>query len=59
MKTRSSRNEAHRDDVHPADGAGGGGTEEAVAYNSLVAAWNSLLLEDAKAGGPSQQAFDA
>ena len=36
-----------------------GRTEDAVAYNSLVAAWNSLLLEAAKAGGPSQQAFDA
>ena len=36
-----------------------GRTEDAVAYNSLVAAWNSLLLEAAKAGGPSQQAFDS
>ena len=38
---------------------GAGRTEDAVAYNSLIVAWNSLLLEASKAGGPSQQAFDS
>ena len=38
---------------------GAGRTEDAVAYNSLIVAWNSLLLVAAQAGGPSQQAFDA
>ena len=38
---------------------GAGRTEDAVAYNSLIVAWNSLLLEAGKAGEPSQQAFDA
>ena len=38
---------------------GAGRTEDAVAYNSLIVAWNSLLLEAGKAGGPSQQAFDS
>ena len=36
-----------------------GRTDDAVAYNSLIVAWNSLLLEAGKAGGPSQQAFDS
>ena len=36
---------------------GAGRTEDAVAYNSLVATWNSLLLEAGKAEGPSQQTF--
>ena len=36
---------------------GAGRTEDAVAYNSLIVAWNSLLLEAGKAGEPSQQAF--
>ena len=38
---------------------GAGRTEDAVAYNSLIVVWNSLLLEARKAGEPSQQAFDA
>ena len=37
---------------------GAGRTEDAVAYNSLIVVWNSLLLEARKAGDPSQQAFD-
>lgn len=36
---------------------GAGRTEDAVAYNSLVATWNSLLVEAGKAEGPSQQTF--
>ena len=36
-----------------------GRTDDAVAYNSLIVAWNSLLLEAGKAGGPSQRAFDS
>ena len=38
---------------------GAGRTEDAVAYNSLIVVWNSLLLEARKAGDPSQQAFDS
>ncbi len=38
---------------------GAGRTEDTVAYNSLIVAWNSLLLVAAQAGGPSQQMFDA
>ena len=38
---------------------GAGRTEDAVAYNSLIVAWNSLLLVAAQAAGPSQQMFDA
>ncbi len=36
-----------------------GRTEDAVACNSLVAAWNSLLLEAHKAQGPLQQTLDS
>ena len=36
-----------------------GRTEDAVAYNSLVATWDSLLLEARKAQAPLQQALDS
>ena len=36
-----------------------GRTEDAVAYNSLVATWDSLLLEARKAQAPLQQTLDS